>query len=113
MTPDTLRVRASGKALVQNHEKLDQGTNAFVGRKFEVGKGFAPTNEDEEVPFRPEYVNALVAGDLEPADDETFQFANDERKKHGMDPLEPPKRAKKAADGTPTAGSAGDPKGGK
>lgn len=81
MTPNTLRVRASGTALVQDHERLDAGTRAYVGRRMEERKdrpgeyGFAPTGEVAEIPYRPEYIHALQAGDLMPADDATADAA--------------------------------------
>lgn len=84
MTPKTLRVRARGTGLVQNYERLEASVNPanqFIGRRFEERKdapgqyAFVPTNETEEVPYRPEYVLALQAGDLEAADDETARAA--------------------------------------
>lgn len=81
MTPKTLRVRASGTGCVQNHERLEGGTNSFIGRKFQERKdlpgtyGFVPTNEIEEVPYRAEYIHALKAGDLQPADKATADAA--------------------------------------
>lgn len=79
MNPKTLRVRASGTALVQNHEHLEQGRNSFIGRVFkelEPGQwAFVPTNEVAEVPNRVEYMRALQAGDLEAADDATAKAA--------------------------------------
>lgn len=81
MTPNTLRVRVSGTALVQDHERLEAGTRAYVGRKIAERKdrpgeyGFAPTGEDVEVPYRPEYLHALQEGDLLPADQETASAA--------------------------------------
>jgi len=72
MTPKPLRFRARGTALVTDFERLDAGIKAFVGRKFlevEEGKrGFVPTGNDQEVPYRAEYVKACKDGDLWPAD---------------------------------------------
>lgn len=80
MTPKTLRVRPRGDALVQDHERLSAGVNAFIGRRMseleEPGTyGFVPTGEDAEVPYRAEYVKALKDGDLLPADDATAKAA--------------------------------------
>lgn len=79
MTPTTLRVRASGPGLVQNHEKLANGINAFIGKRYGELPGtpgawaFINTDEPETVPYRAEYVHALKAGDLEPADQATAE----------------------------------------
>lgn len=81
MNPKTLRVRASGTALVQNHEQLEQGRNSFIGRVYKEleGKpgqyGFEPTNEVAEVPNRVEYIRALQSGELAAADDATAKAA--------------------------------------
>jgi hypothetical protein len=73
-----LRFRASGTALVQNHERLDAGVKSFVGRKWqeiEPGHfGFVPTGEAEEVPARAEYAKACRDGDLLPADEATAKY---------------------------------------
>lgn len=77
MSKDVLRVRATGKGLVQNYERLEAGTNAFIGRKFAERKdapgqyAFEPSDAIVEVPFRVEYVKAIQTGDLEPADKAT------------------------------------------
>lgn len=75
MTPKKLRFRARGQALVQNFERLDAGIKSFVGRKFVQPEpdvfGFEPTNADEEVAYRAEYVKACKDGDLYPADEAT------------------------------------------
>lgn len=66
-----LRFRARGEALVQNYEKLDANIKAFIGRKFaqvEDRWAFVPTDADEEVPARAEYMKACKDGDLWPAD---------------------------------------------
>lgn len=88
MTPKTLRVRArgpreeeSGPPMVQDHERLGQGTNAFVGMKFQElqdspGRyGFVVQDVDVELPVRAEYIKALKDGDLLPADDATAKLA--------------------------------------
>lgn len=88
--PEKLRFRARGTAMVQNHERLDAGINAFVGRKFGPVKdkpgrfGFDATNETEEVPFRAEYVKACADGDLWAADEETAKHCNHYAKAHGL-----------------------------
>ena len=67
--------------MVQNHERLEAGTNSFVGMAFREleGKpgeyGFVVLDEAVEVPNRVEYVQALRAGDLLPADQETADLA--------------------------------------
>lgn len=86
-----LRFVARGDALVQNFERLEQGTKCFVGRKWieirtsdptaaalaAIGAmdldgpsrwGWVGTNEPEEVAYRAEYVKACKDGDLWPAD---------------------------------------------
>lgn len=72
---NTLRFRARGESLVQNFERLEAGIKSFVGRKIlevEPGRfGFVPTNADEEVLNRAEYVKACRDGDLYPADQAT------------------------------------------
>jgi len=100
MTPKKLRVRARGDALVQDHERLAAGTNAFIGRTFaplaptedglnaareaagfdadsiEPGQwGFIPTSAEVTVPNRAEYIKALKDGDLLAADDATAKAA--------------------------------------
>lgn len=81
MMPKTLRVRPRGDALVQDHERLDAGVNAFVGRRFQElpdtpgQHGFVPTGEDATVPYRAEYLKALQDGDLLPADEATAKVA--------------------------------------
>lgn len=68
----TLRFRARGSALVTNFERLEAGVKSFIGRRWtevEPGrKGFVPTEADEAVPYRAEYVKACQDGDLYPAD---------------------------------------------
>lgn len=98
MDPKTLRVRASGTALVQNYELLEQGRNSFIGRVYketEPGKwAFEPTNEVVEVPYRVEYVRALHTGCLVAADEATAKAAGIELSpktkpsKGGADPKE-------------------------
>jgi hypothetical protein len=81
MTPITLRVRARDALLVQDHERLEAGVNAFVGHRFvpradAPGQyGFKPTGGIVELPYRAEYVLALRHGDLLPADEETAKVA--------------------------------------
>jgi len=81
MTPKTLRVRARGDALVQDHERLERGTNAFLGREFrehpeQPGQmAFVPTDKVVEVPYRAEYVLALRNGELDAADRATADAA--------------------------------------
>ena len=79
MAPRTLRVRARGTASVPNHEAEEAGVRRFIGRKFtevEPGRfGFVPTNEDEEVPVRSEYLKAIKDGDLWAADRDTADQA--------------------------------------
>jgi len=78
MHPKTLRVRASGTALVQDYDALERPTpvTRFIGRKYAEKPeapgefGFVPSG-DEEVPYRPEYLKALLDGDLDPADEAT------------------------------------------
>jgi hypothetical protein len=63
--------------MVQDHERLEAGTNSFVGMAYREleGKpgeyGFVVLDEVVKVPYRVEYVQALLAGDLLPADDAT------------------------------------------
>lgn len=75
MTPKTLRFRARGEALAQNHERLEANIKSFIGRKYievEPGQwGFAPTGEAEEVAYRADYVKACKDGDLWAADQAT------------------------------------------
>jgi hypothetical protein len=75
MSVSKLRFRARGTALVQNFERLEAGIKSFLGRKFvEVAPGqmgFVPTDEDDEVTYRAEYVKACKDGDLWPADKAT------------------------------------------
>ena len=81
MQPKTLRVRAKGDLLVQDHQRLALGVNAFVGRVYrelddQPGVwGFASTGEAAVVPASAEYMKALRDGDLEAADDETAKAA--------------------------------------
>ena len=95
MEPKTLRVRASGTALVQNYEHLEQGRNSFIGRinrERAPGEwGFEPTNETVEVPNRVEYVRALQTGCLEAADEATAKAA-------GLELAKPEKKAKSFGD---------------
>lgn len=87
MIPKTLCVRARharddepGPPLVQDHERLERGINAFVGVRFQEieGKpgevGFHVTGESVVIPYRPEYVDALKKGSLLPADEATAAF---------------------------------------
>jgi hypothetical protein len=72
--PSKLRFRARGESLVQNLEKLDAGIKSFIGRKFlqvEDRWAFSPTEADEEVAYRAEYVRACKDGDLWAADADT------------------------------------------
>jgi hypothetical protein len=77
--PKTLRLKAAGTAMVPYFEKLSQGVRQFVGREMQKVSaegqpeewGFAPTAEAVEVPYRAEYVEAVKAGDLTPADKAT------------------------------------------
>ncbi len=77
----TLRVRAKGDTLVQNHERLAMGINEFVGRKYAEREGrpgefgFLPTSDVVELPSRAEYLKALLDGDLLPADEATAKAA--------------------------------------
>lgn len=75
MTPEKLRFRARGEALVQNFVRMEAGIKSFIGRKYVEVKpgvwGFAPTGADEEVSYRAEYVKACKDGDLWPADEQT------------------------------------------
>jgi hypothetical protein len=75
MEPKTLRLRASGDALLSHYESMANGVRRFVGREYkeiEPGVwGFAPKREPEEVPNRAEYREAVQAGDAEPADEAT------------------------------------------
>ncbi len=102
MQPKTLRVLPNGNALVQDHERLDQGTNAFIGRRYreiEPGRfGFAPTETVVEVPYRHEYVRALQAGDLLPADAATAKVV-------GLKFVEPEPAKEAASESAPTAPS--------
>lgn len=86
MTPKTLSVRARGPRdgstdppMVQNHERLEAGTNSFIGmayREVRPGEyGFVVLDEVVKVPNRAEYLHALRAGDLLPADQATAEAA--------------------------------------
>lgn len=79
-TPEILRFRARGAAMVPNFDALLHPTHpvtCYVGRKYvekKPGKwGFEPTGETDEVPYRAEYVKAcrddlnLYAADAETA----------------------------------------------
>ena len=80
MAPKMLKVLPVGTALVQDVDALEGGRNAFVGRKWvpvpdePERYGWAPTDEVAEVPFRPEYLDALKTGGLEPADADTAKL---------------------------------------
>ncbi len=77
--PKTLRLKAAGTAMVPVFEKMAQGVRQFVGRELRKVSadgepeqfGFEPVSEPTEVPYRAEYVEAVKAGDLLPADKET------------------------------------------
>lgn len=102
MSKDVLRVRATGKGLVQDYERLETGTNAFIGRKYvelkdQPGRyGFESTDQVVEVPFRVEYVKAIQNGDLEAADQATADRVGvkwDEKKaaaRRALAPSSPP-----------------------
>lgn len=97
-----LRFRARGTALVQDFERLEAGIKAFVGRKWlevEPGVwGFAPKSEDDEVPYRAEYVRACAEGDLWPADAETAKACGVKFDPHfGAPKAEKPSKAEKSA----------------
>lgn len=105
--PEKLRFRARGTAMVQNHEQLEAGVNAFVGRRFGpvAGKpgryGFAPNGETEEVPYRAEYVKACADGDLWAADDETAKHCDHYAKAHKLPTVAFDPKFGAAAGGTP------------
>lgn len=86
-TPEKLRFRARGTALVPNLDRITQPPT-FVGRVYKEvspGKwGFAPVDEDTEVPYRAEYVKACADGDLYPADEETAAACAPWAKSHGQ-----------------------------
>lgn len=75
MTPSKLRFRARGESLVQHFERMEAGVKSFVGRKYLEVKpgqfGFVPTDKDEEVDYRAEYVKACKDGDIWAADQAT------------------------------------------
>ena len=77
--------------MVQNHERLAAGINSFIGMAFRELEGrpgeygFVVLDEVVEVPNRVEYMQALRAGDLLPANEETADLAGVE--------FEPPPRA--------------------
>lgn len=74
MSPNTLRVRARGQALVHRLEAMNTSPRDFIGRDWCVvdGKhGLAPRNEDTEIPNRSEYRTAVKEGSLWAADAET------------------------------------------
>jgi hypothetical protein len=90
MQPKTLNVRAVGTAMVPHFESLRAGRRRFVGRQLDPSQGeefvddkgrrqrqavFVETDEPETVPNRAEYREALLHGDLEPADEETARAA--------------------------------------
>lgn len=72
---DTLKVRASGAALVVNHEALEAGARRFIGRTHDpkAGKngGWPADAEPHTVPNRAEYQKSVQDGDLMAADEET------------------------------------------
>lgn len=79
-----LRVFAAGDAMVSNLEAEEAGARRYIGRRYDGegpnGEGrWVPTGEVVEVPYRAEYVAALRAGELMPADDETAQLAGVKR----------------------------------
>lgn len=71
----TLTVKASGMALVTDYEALKSGVRRFIGRQFDPSHGPAGgwpmKTEPSEIPYRHEYKQALVEGDLLPANKET------------------------------------------
>lgn len=69
-----LKVRPVANVLVSDFEALNSGVRRFVGRRFDPSVGFVPLDEDAEVPFRAEYVQAVKAGELEPCDAETAKL---------------------------------------
>ena len=74
----TLKVFPVGNALVTDFEALEAGFKRFIGRKFDatVGDsgGFVPVKGSVEIPNNGEYIHALRAGDLEPADEYTAKL---------------------------------------
>jgi hypothetical protein len=65
--------------MVTDYEALAAGVRRFVGRDFDpnVGNagGWVEKSEPSEVPERAEYILALKAGDLLPANEETAKLA--------------------------------------
>lgn len=88
-----LRVRAVGIARVPDFDAMEGGVRRFVGRQPVAvlaadGTAEWPATGDVAVlPVRREYTDAIAAGELEPADDETARLAGvqrapDSRKDH-------------------------------
>lgn len=85
MPKDTLRVRARGDALVQDHDALLVGTRRYIGRRWDVAVpadgdspnryGFIPTDEDVVVPNTHDYKHELKHCCLWAADEETAKKA--------------------------------------
>ena len=76
---NTLLVKPSGTALVPHFEETDGGFLRFIGRRHDpkLGQngGWVPIDEPVTVPYRAEYLQALRAGALIPADEETAKLA--------------------------------------
>ena len=71
----SLKVRASGTALIQNIAAMNAGISRYVGRTWNAAlNGFVANEQAETVPFEVEYYNAIRNGDLLPADEETAKF---------------------------------------
>jgi hypothetical protein len=80
MDTKMLRVRAAGTALVVDLDAQEAGARRFVGRAHQATHAdgrteWAPSPEPHAVRARPEYLDALRAGELEPADEATAKAA--------------------------------------
>jgi len=70
-----LSVKAADKALVPDFDALDGGVLRFVGRRHDPSMGpngaWVPLDEPVSISYRPEYIQELTRGALEPADEFT------------------------------------------
>lgn len=75
-TKPTLMVRPNESAMVPNFELVRSNMRRFIGWRFDASQsGFIRDPEPVQVPYRKEYLDALKAGDLIPADEATARIA--------------------------------------
>lgn len=84
--PTTLTVLPNGSRMFPNLEAMEAGVRRFIGRSYQpiadakdgklTGKqyGFVPVSDPVTIPFREEYLTALLDLDLLPGDDATAAY---------------------------------------